>query len=379
MADITLPEFLENCGVDAIHEKMLDVLPADIDKTEGGFPLDFTRPTALIASELLEYYAPRLIQMMFPQGAEGEYLDLWATVAGVRRKAATYATVVLHITGVPGTEIPADTVFTTASVDGEASIEFVVDSDYEIDENGECYVNVVAAEAGASSNLSAGVITVMSEPISGVESVTNPDRASGGTDEETDEDLRERVMAAFEKNDESYIGNDADYKRWAESVDGMGTAIVISEWEGPETVKIVCINANGEAASQSLLDAVYNLIMSPDAPLERLAPPNVILTVAAPEFVGISYGVTVELAYGFAADTVQANFQEALEAYYKTISDAGEVKYTKVCSLLSACSGVDDFADLTMNGDTLNIAVSREEYPETISITITTASGVNDA
>ena len=33
-----LPEFLQDCGADPIHARMLDELPDDIDKTEGGFP-----------------------------------------------------------------------------------------------------------------------------------------------------------------------------------------------------------------------------------------------------------------------------------------------------------------------------------------------------
>lgn len=56
--DFTLPAFLQDCDVDTIHQRMMDMLPDDIDKTEAGFPWDFTRPTALIASELLEYYIP---------------------------------------------------------------------------------------------------------------------------------------------------------------------------------------------------------------------------------------------------------------------------------------------------------------------------------
>lgn len=37
--------------------------------------------------------------------------------------------------------------------------------------------------------------------------------------------------------DDSYIGNESDYKRWAESVAGIGTAIVVPEWNGPEEVQ----------------------------------------------------------------------------------------------------------------------------------------------
>ena len=45
--EIILPGFLQNSSEDEIHGKMLDNLPEDIDKSEGGFPWDFTRPTAI--------------------------------------------------------------------------------------------------------------------------------------------------------------------------------------------------------------------------------------------------------------------------------------------------------------------------------------------
>lgn len=40
--DFTLPAFLQDCDVDTIHQRMMDMLPDDIDKTEAGFPWDFT-------------------------------------------------------------------------------------------------------------------------------------------------------------------------------------------------------------------------------------------------------------------------------------------------------------------------------------------------
>ena len=44
-------------------------------------------------------------------------------------------------------------------------------------------------------------------------------------------------MEADASEETSYIGNNADYKRWAKAVDGIGDAIVIPEWNGPETSK----------------------------------------------------------------------------------------------------------------------------------------------
>lgn len=341
-----LPEFLQDCGADPIHARMLDELPDDIDKTEGGFPWDFTRPTALIAAELLEFYIPEAIKLMFPQWSSGSFLDYLAAGSQTKRKASTYAEAELTLTGEPGTIVPAGTVFATEAKNDQPSIEFAAVENCILDEEGNGTVLVRALLDGKQSNVNAGTIVLMSEPVEGIRTVTNKEKATGGTEEESDDDLRERIMEADASEETSYIGNNADYKRWAKAVDGIGDAIVIPEWNGPETVKIVCLDQNGEGANKTLLDAVYNYIMAPDNPADRLAPPNTILTVAAPDLVNISYSFTVTVADGFELSTVVSGFKKQLESYYKTVANDGAVKYIKVHALLTETPGVEDFTDL---------------------------------
>ena len=376
MADFTIPEFLQNVDVDTIHQAMLDQLPEDIDKTEGGFVWDLTRPTAVIASELLEFYAPEIIKLIFPQWSYGEYLDLLAPAYQVTRKAANAASVVLKLTGVGGTAIPSGTLFCTEEDADVPSIVFSTNDPVTIGSGGTVTVHATAVEAGTASNVDAGTIILMSEPIKGVETITNEAAATGGTEEEDDDSLRERMQQSAENSDTSYIGNMSDFKRWAESVDGMGTAIVMMDWNGPETVKIICTDANGVAANDSILAAVYDKIMSPDTPINRLAPPNTILTVEAPEFVDITYSFSVVLTGDFTTDTVKESFEAKLDEYYKTVSTDGAVRYTSVAAMLSETEGVQDFKDLLINGSSSNIAVSMDQYPRTTSITATEISEV---
>lgn len=171
--------------------------------------------------------------------------------------------------------------------------------------------------------------------------------------------------------DDSYIGNESDYKRWAESVAGIGTAIVVPEWNGPETVKIIVLDGNGEAANETLQKAVYNYIMSPESPLDRLAPPNTILTVSAPELVEIDYTIkSIELEDGYAQEEVLKDFKTGLAKYYKTVNSEGEVKYNWVHSVLTNTPGVDDFEELLMNGGISNIKIKLDQYPSTKSVIV---------
>ena len=345
--DFTLPAFLQDCDVDTIHQRMMDMLPDDIDKTEAGFPWDFTRPTALIASELLEYYIPETLKLMFPQWSSGEFLDYLGTI------------------------IATGTVFATPATEEVESIEFATEEACVLNENGTGTVIARAMIAGVESNVNANTITMMSVPVEGIISITNPVKATGGTEEETDDELRERIMEANEQMDDSYIGNESDYKRWAESVAGIGTAIVVPEWNGPETVKIIVLDGNGEAANETLQKAVYNYIMSPESPLDRLAPPNTILTVSAPELVEIDYTIkSIELEDGYAQEEVLKDFKTGLAKYYKTVNSEGEVKYNWVHSVLTNTPGVDDFEELLMNGGISNIKIKLDQYPNTKSVMV---------
>lgn len=366
--EFELPDFLQDCDVDTIHERMLEELPADIDKTEGGFPWDFTRPTAMIAAEMLQFYIPEAIKLMFPQWSSGNYLDYLASGSQLKRKAATYAEAELTMTGQSGTVVPEGTVFATESKNDQMSIEFAALENCTLNEDGKGTVLVRALLEGKQSNVNAGTIVLMSEPIDGVQSVTNKEKATGGTEEESDDDLRKRILETNAFEEISYIGNNADYKRWAKTVDGIGDAIVIPEWNGPETVKIICLDQNGEVANQTLLDAVYNYIMAPDNPENRLAPPNTILTVSTPDLVNITYSFTVTVADGFELSTVVAGFKKQLESYYKDVVDDGAVKYIKVHALLTETSGVEDFTSLLLNGGTGNIRIENDEYPYTENV-----------
>lgn len=153
--DFTLPAFLQDCDVDTIHQRMMDMLPDDIDKTEAGFPWDFTRPTALIASELLEYYIPETLKLMFPQWSSGEFLDYLANMARLARKAPNFASVTIEITGEPGTIIATGTVFATPATEEVESIEFATEEACVLNENGTGTVIARAMIAGVESNVNA--------------------------------------------------------------------------------------------------------------------------------------------------------------------------------------------------------------------------------
>lgn len=373
MPEFVYPDFVQDNDADIIHERMMQNLPMDISAMPGDFAYDITYPAALEKSELVQYHIVRTLMLMFPQYAWGEWLDLHGEQAGLTRKPAGYAYGKLEITAQPGTRIEGQSIFCTAAADTGASIEFVSEEPVEIPESGVAVVEIVALESGTGSNVAAGTITLAMNPMEKVTKIWNPEAVTGGSEEESDEDYRDRILEYYQSG-VSFVGNDADYIRWAKEVVGVGAASVIPEWNGPGTVKLILIDSNGRPANEHICDEVYTYIMHPEDRIQRKAPIGAILTVSAPDLVTVTYTATVEPEAGYTLEAIRAEFEKNLLKYYDEALADGEVKYTRAASVLSETDGVNDYTDFRMNGDVRNIGIHTNEFPITESVTF--ASGV---
>ena len=367
--DFVAPDWLADQDAETIQQRMMDELPADIDDTEGGFPYDFTKPTALEKAELLEYFLVETLKIMFPMWAYDEWLDLHAQQLGLKRKAANAASGYLTVTGVAGTVIPEGFLFAVPAAGDTAALEFATKAEATIEEGGTVSVLVEAVVAGTGGNVAADTIVLKAEPITGITGVTNPAPTTGGTAKESDDELWERIDEFCQNSGESFVGNDSDYARWAKAVPGVGTALPIAEWDGPGTVKLILLDSNGAAASQTIIDNVYDYIVSPDDRENRLAPIGATLTVTAPDALTLNYSFTLTLESGYESDDIEDAFDTAVADYYAEAKAEGIVRYTRIGSVLSNIPGVLDYSDLLVNSGTANINIDADEYPMTGTIT----------
>ena len=364
------PEILDNTDVDTIHARMMSVIPNHVDKSEGGFAYDFTRPAAIEKADAMERLNA-VIQLFFPEWSSGDFLTLLAKYDNLNRKQPTAAEADLAVTGTQGAVIPSGTRFSTASTPSMAAVEFATQQDYTIPSSGTLTVHVVCTQRGTVGNVPQNSITLMVAPVSYIASVTNPSPASGGTELESDESLRQRVMDVDRNSELSYVGNESDYKRWAREVDGVGSVIVIPEWQGAGTgtVKLIVMDANGDPANQTILNNVYNHIMQPDSPDTRLANTDVILTVVTATALSVSVSATVQIEDGEVMENVVNKFKSRLLRYFESAKEEGVIRYSRVGSELSQTSGVVDYTSLLVNSDTDNIEVAIDKYPTIGTVT----------
>ncbi len=359
------PTFLQNESVDEIHQRMMNNLPEDIDSTEGQFAWDFTRPTAIEKAELVEYQLNEAIKLIFPQWAYDKWLDYHATMRGLLRRDANKSWGILIVEGNEGTVIPKGFKFATVATPEVPSIIFETIDTYTIDIAKLALVEINAVEAGFNGNVQKDTITLMVDPIQGIISITNPDATTGGAEKESDEALRVRILEADAALGISYVGNDLDYIRWGKEVSGVGQVVIIQEWQGPGTVKVVCIDSNGLPANPQILNNVYEYIVSPNDRIKRRAPIGATVTVEAPSPISLTISCDVLLNSGEKKEVVMSRFTEKLQEYYQKTAKDKEIKYVYIAATLAMTAGVIDFNNLLINNATFNIPITEEQYPVT--------------
>lgn len=336
----------ENQTEEAIKQRMLDNVPSDIDKSEGSFIYDAISP---MAGELAQAYIEldNVLEKVFAQTSYGEWLDKRAAEFGIYRKPGTKATGQVEFQGTDGTIIPTETLVQTDGGLQYKTLEEVIIS------NGIATANIEAIEVGIKYNVPAGAINQLPIQITGVTSVTNSSSITGGTDEESDEDLLNRLFLKVQTPATS--GNKNHYKLWALEVQGVGDAKVFPIHAGPGTVKVVIIDSNKQPASQQLIDDVFSHI-------EENRPIGATVTVESATGLNIDISVTIVRDTNYTIETVTQKIENAITDYLKQIAFKEiYVSYAKIGSLILSSEGVLDYSNLTVNGGTSNISIADEQ------------------
>ncbi len=133
--------------------------------------------------------AEAVYNSQYPDTAEGVSLDNVCALVGVQRLKAIKSRVVVYLTGDNGTLVPKGTIF---SVNGNPNARFETLEDVVLTTsipNG--IVECDATEYGEIPAY-ANTLTIIETPVFGLNSVTNPEDAILGRNEETDAELRLR-------------------------------------------------------------------------------------------------------------------------------------------------------------------------------------------
>ncbi|MBQ3404923.1 MAG: baseplate J/gp47 family protein, partial [Oscillospiraceae bacterium] len=173
----------------------------------------------------------------FPQTASGEYLDYHAQMRGLSRNRAEKAAGTMRF--IIDQQLPYDVPVAAGTICRTVTgLTFVTVEDRTIPA-GELSCDVVcqAGEAGAEGNVPAAAVVYMVNAPVGVSSCTNIGTFTGGSDEESDDELRARVLSSYRSLPNG--ANAAYYREEALSISGVAAVKVLPKKRGLGTVDLV--------------------------------------------------------------------------------------------------------------------------------------------
>jgi len=296
-------------------------------------------------------------------------LDYLVELLGVTRLSATNSLVTIEFTlpsGHGGVTIPLGT--RVSSVDGLAV--FQTQADIVVDPADTTATAVcVSVTSGANFNgYAIGTITNILDPQAFLSSATNTDASSGGSDAETDDQLRSRARLAPDAF--GTAGSRNAYKFWAYSANpaiiDVGVDIVPNT---PGTVIVYPLLEDGTVPTTPVLDAVFAIL---DA--DEVRPLTDTVQVVAPT--QVTYTLDIDLTIYETADpvTVQSLAQTAVEAY--VLQQRQRMGRDVMADQLIAACMVSGVYDVDLGAFT-DLIIDSNEYGFCTSVTVT-VTGTNE-
>ncbi|CAM5203760.1 baseplate J/gp47 family protein [Bacillus licheniformis] len=335
----------EDQTFDEIMERMLDRVPADIDKRENSVIWNALAPAA---AELAQSYIwlNTVLELVFADTAQGEFLDRRATEAGLERQPATKAVRAAKFT--KGVNIPVGSRF------------FIDNLYFKYTRDG--YLECETAGEAGNTNLDGRPLLSL-DTIPGLDSAVMGKLLVPGKEEETDEELYARYSVRVRR--EAVSANKMHYKQWAEEVDGVGRAKVFPLWDGDGTVKIVITNAKMEPASETLVHKVKDYIDPEPGKGEGQAPIGATVTVESAVYKKVDIEVAVVPEPDYSIEDVQKEIENKVKSFFKEIAFTESiVRLSKINNIVFNAESVSDYADVKINGDTKNLELKDEDIPK---------------
>ena len=349
--------------IDEIYGQMVEAFQKETGVTLAGDG-DMAVRLYAVAAQIYALYvqADWVNRQCFPQTAQGEYLDKHAQLRGLERRAAVAAEGILRFETdqAPSTDltIPAGTVCMTAGlVRFETTQEAVLQA-------GETMVETTAAavEPGASGNVAAGTIRTMAVAPVGVSRCTNPEGFSGGLDEESDEELRERVLETFQRMPNG--ANAAFYEQSAMSFPQVAAAAVVSRPRGVGSVDVVVSTAAGVPDSELLEEL--------QAYFEERREIAVDVLVRAPEVQDVDVTIQIQTAANRDGETVRQAVEQAVRSWFDGRQLGQSILRARLGQLIFDVDGVENYV---LTAPAADVTVESDVLPMLKTLSVTRAGG----
>lgn len=274
--------------------------------------------------------------------ASAEYLERWCSIWGLTRKPAAAATGTVTFAVQAGAVIPSGTIL--LALDG---VQYQTTADATVTAP-TAIAPVAAVVAAAASNRDAGQSLSLASPIVGVQSTATAGLLSGGSDVESDDALRARLLSRIQQPPQG--GASYDYTTWALEVSGVTRAWVYPAELGLGTVTLRFVRDNDGSGSAIIPDA--SDVAAVQAYIDGRRPVTAQVTVVAPAAVPLNFqiqGLTPNNTTVQAA--VQAELQDLLT---REAVPGGTILLSHIRAAISAAAGETDYVLLSPSANVTN-------------------------
>lgn len=298
--------------------------------------------------KLIEFVAEQIL----PDTATADNLERHAALYGLSRTAAAKATGNVEFTGTNSTAIPKGTPLQRA--DGVAYVTTAAGTI----SGGLATVAVRAVQGGTAGNAAEDEELTVGVVIAGLDGVATVASGglTGGTAEETDASLRERVLARLSATPQG--GAESDYIAWAQAaLSTVDEVWVLTGGSGPGTVTVY-FTVDGVSPVPS-----GGNVSTVQAYIEPLAPVTADVTVAAVVAKTINFTISVKKQSGYTNTEVEDAIKAELDAMFRRYADVatgGYVRLSQIGGAISAAAG-EDYHTIAAPAADVSCAVG--EYP----------------
>ena len=359
---------LNNYDYEAFLKEMLGRVPDTLDKREGSIIYNALAPCAFLCAQQA-YMLAYMMQLMFADTAEAEWLDRCCHDFGIDRRTATAAVRQINTYDSTGAalDVPLSSRFQIEDI-SFALTEKIAVGQY----------RAACEQTGTVGNLYSGTILPV-DNINGLgsaELVAAP--LTAARDDESDDDFRARFYEAMRRN--PYGGNIADYEEKVLAVDGVGAVKVFPAHEmgAAGQVGLVIGDTQGNTASAAKVAEVQAL-MGTDG--DGIAPIGHTVTVKTSTDLSVDVAAAVRVKTGSSFAIIQPIVVQAITDYINAIGFADEtVFFAKLQAVILDCHpDIVDIGTVTINGASANLALEKtfETYqvPTVGTITVTEVTG----
>ena len=334
-----------------IQNDMLSEMPSTYSKLKGTWLWEMFKAFAIKIFELLGLLTETAEKLNI-ENLQGDELDAYVQQwTDIKRKKAQRAEGYINVTG--------DGMVYAGTIVASGNVQYEITEDIKI--SGTTPVHIVATESGEVGNTDKNTVTTMVTSNANVKSITNPEKIEGGTDEETDDVLRERYYLRLSMPATS--GNKAHYILWARECDGVGGAKVTRDAEVNNKVNLFICSDDRNAPDEKVIKNVQNYIdPNKNGDGSGVAPVGAICEVFSAGIKSVLISGKLVLDNTLSEEETIQNIKTAIVDYFSQNNfNKTELSYARILNIALSCNGVNDITDFKVNNGYSNIQCEETE------------------